>query len=230
MGVGGLGSNISIDLCRLGVKQISLVDMDTVEWHNLNRQTLYRTEHVGKNKVDCAIEELNRHHNVKTNLVTHNVDATKEWKLIIELIKNSDIVFNTIDYGDYFDFAVCHIARKYNKPLILGGTEPFYGHTVSYFLQGIKNTDPTYGDLHDLKSPSEIVKINELETLESIEYLPKDSHPTIGGSTVYSAGTCSHLMVSSIVNYLFNLNDSERPEPPKQLIFNLMTMESTKWF
>lgn len=230
LGVGGLGSTISMDLCRLGVKKIHLIDMDVVEHHNINRQILYRTEHVGKSKVDCAMQELNRHHNVKTELLKYNLDALKNWQLIVELIKTNDIIFNTIDHGDYFDFAVCNIARKYNKPLILGGTEPFYGHTVSYFLQGTKHNDPTYPDCHDLKTPDQIVKIDQLESLVSIDFLPKDSHPIRGGSTVYSAGTCSHLMVASIINYLFNLIDDDRPNPPKQMIFNLMTMESTKWF
>ena len=137
---------------------------------------------------------------------------------------------NTIDHGDYFDYAVCKIAHKYYKPLVLGGTEPFYGHTVSYFLQGIRTVDPTYWDCHDLKNPDEVVKINELEIAEDISFLPKDSHPVVGGSTAYSAGTCSHLMVCAMVNYMFHLHDIERPDPPKQLIFNLMTMDCTSWF
>lgn len=230
LGVGGLGSTISMDLCRLGVAKIHLLDMDTVDWHNLNRQILFRSEHVNHFKVESAVEELNRHHNTKTQLVKHNCNALENWQLIIQLIKESDIIFNTIDHGDYFDYAVCQIAKKYCKPLVLGGTEPFYGHTVSYFLQGIRECDPTYWDCHDLKTPDLIVKTTELEVQESITYLPKDSHPVVGGSTVYSAGTCSHLMVCAMVNYMFHLNNAERPDPPKQLIFNLMTMDCDKWF
>lgn len=37
LGVGGLGSIILINLLRLGVKKIFLVDFDHVETHNLNR-------------------------------------------------------------------------------------------------------------------------------------------------------------------------------------------------
>ncbi len=229
LGIGGLGSTISMDLCRLGVAQICLVDMDTVDWHNLNRQILYRTEHIGRPKVECAVEELNRHHNNKTRLVPYNFNALEKWGDVVKMIKECDVVFNTIDHGDYFDYAVFTVARNNGKPVILGGTEPFYGHTISYFLQGIRTSDPTYQDCHDLENPTEVINVPELETVDMID-LPKDAHPTVGGSTVYSAGTCSHLMVDAVVNYMLHLSNSIRPDPPKHVIINLMTLEATRWF
>ena len=233
LGVGGLGTTISANLCRLGVKTIIMVDMDTVDTHNLNRQILYKHVDVGLPKVTQAEAELHRHHNVSNcELRSYNIDALKEWKVIVNLIKESDIIFNSIDHGDYFDIAVCQIARRYNKPLVLGGTEPYYGHTISYFLQGTREgIDPTYLDCHDISEVDG--KWNQsmnFEDYEDITFLPKDVHPDVGGSTVYSAGTCSHLMTCAIVNYLFHLKDSDRPDPPKQMIFNLLTMESTSWF
>lgn len=235
LGVGGLGSTIAMDLCRLGVTEINLVDMDTVDAHNLNRQILYRPEHVGKYKVDCAKEELDRHHNVKsipTKIISHNIDALEHWQTTINLIKESDVVFNTIDHGDYFDFVVFSMAYKFNKIAILGGTEPFYGMTISYFLQGIKYEDQKYWECHDLKMKEleQIINIENLENLESITCLPKDSHPIIGGSTVFSAGICAHNMVCAVINYLLHLCSVERPDPPKNTIENLMTFETTRWF
>eukprot|EP01040_Poterioochromonas_malhamensis_P025580 gene25580-31939_t len=53
LGVGGLGSTISMDLCRLGVKEVVIVDLDVVDEHNLNRQILYGKEHVNKPKVEA---------------------------------------------------------------------------------------------------------------------------------------------------------------------------------
>lgn len=41
LGVGGLGSIIMIDLLRLGIKRIYIVDYDVVDLHNINRQLLY---------------------------------------------------------------------------------------------------------------------------------------------------------------------------------------------
>lgn len=237
LGAGGLGTHISANLCRLGVKRIMLVDMDTVDIHNLNRQILYRAEHVGRPKVECAVEELARHHlngKVKTELEPYNMDALKNWQTVIALILQADIIFNTIDYGDYFDYVIGLAANEFHKPMVLGGTEPRYGHTVSYFLQGIREIDPKYWDCHHLKDPEiildSVVGDLSLIDIDDLTALPKDVHPEKGGSTIYSAGTCSHLMTCSIINYLFHLKDPTRTDPPKQLIFNLLSMTSVGWY
>lgn len=231
LGVGGLGTNIAINLCRLGVKKIVLVDMDVVDEHNLNRQMLFRSEHIGRPKVECAFEELQRHNNVSgTEIEYCNIDAVKKWDIVTNLMVDCDVVFNTIDHGDYFDYAICHCADLLHKPLVLGGTEPFYGHTVSYFLQGIQSGEPRYWDCHDLTDVNKIYDTSKTLEYADLSFLPKDSHPEKGGSTVYSAGTCSHLMTSAMINYMLHLEDDARPNPPKQVIFNLLTMESVKWF
>jgi molybdopterin/thiamine biosynthesis adenylyltransferase len=49
--VGGLGTNVALGLCRLGVQKIFLVDKDVVDAHNLNRQILFSKEDVGVPKV-----------------------------------------------------------------------------------------------------------------------------------------------------------------------------------
>ena len=56
-GLGGLGSNIAAALARSGVGQLTLVDFDTVELSNLNRQ-LYGLPHLGKAKVSAMSEIL----------------------------------------------------------------------------------------------------------------------------------------------------------------------------
>lgn len=235
LGVGGLGSTIALDLCRLGVSHICLVDMDIVESHNLNRQILYNTTHIGKYKVDCAKEELNRQHNIRqvpTKIITYNINALKNWQITLDLIRNHDVIFNTIDHGDYFDFIVFSMAYKYNKIAILGGTEPFYGMTISYFMQGTKYEDPKYWECHDLniEKLDKILDMSEIESLESIINLPEDSHPIIGESTVFSAGTCAHQMVSAVINYILYLHYEKRPDPPKCIIKNMMTFETNRWF
>jgi molybdopterin/thiamine biosynthesis adenylyltransferase len=230
-----------MDLCRLGVKQIDIVDLDVVDEHNLNRQILYQSKHVHHSKVESALEQIS-FHNVRkpdpTIIHHHHFDVLKEWQRTMTLIKDCDIIFNTIDWGDYFDYVICLVALKYSKPLILGGTEPFYGHTVSYFLQGTRtNVDVTFNDAHDLSTEKleEIRKIihndeSKWDEVIDLTFLPKDVHPVLGGSTVYSAGTCSHLMVAAMTNYLFHLQNPEHPNPPKQVIFNLFTFESDRWF
>lgn len=67
VGAGGLGSPILAYLAAAGVGTVGIADDDTVALSNLQRQTLFRTEDVGRNKVDAArnaIARLNPH--VKT--------------------------------------------------------------------------------------------------------------------------------------------------------------------
>lgn len=58
VGVGGLGSIVAEQLCRLGVKHIVLVDDDVVEKSNLSRLVGAYGHHVGKPKVDVIQEHL----------------------------------------------------------------------------------------------------------------------------------------------------------------------------
>lgn len=54
LGLGGLGSYVALALAAAGVGDMLLVDDDTVELHNLNRQVLYTDADVGKPKVLAA--------------------------------------------------------------------------------------------------------------------------------------------------------------------------------
>jgi sulfur carrier protein ThiS adenylyltransferase len=56
-GTGGLGSNIAVSLARLGVGELLLVDYDTVEPGNLNRQH-YGISHIGMKKTDALKNQL----------------------------------------------------------------------------------------------------------------------------------------------------------------------------
>ena len=56
-GAGGLGSNVAVMLARCGVGHLILIDHDTVEASNLNRQH-YFPEHLGAAKVDALKKQL----------------------------------------------------------------------------------------------------------------------------------------------------------------------------
>lgn len=56
-GLGGLGSNIAVHLARLGVGRLILVDFDTVEVSNLNRQH-YTMKDIGVPKTLALLEQL----------------------------------------------------------------------------------------------------------------------------------------------------------------------------
>ena len=58
VGIGALGSVIALDLALMGIGKLTLIDNDTVELSNLNRQILFREEDIGKPKVEAAKEFL----------------------------------------------------------------------------------------------------------------------------------------------------------------------------
>jgi molybdopterin/thiamine biosynthesis adenylyltransferase/Zn-dependent protease len=58
LGVGGMGSHVAWNLAACGVGELHLVDGDTVELSNLNRQLFYTPADVGRPKVEVAAERL----------------------------------------------------------------------------------------------------------------------------------------------------------------------------
>ncbi|MDY6911251.1 MAG: HesA/MoeB/ThiF family protein [Chloroflexota bacterium] len=59
-GLGGLGSNVAMQLALAGVGHIDLIDHDVVELSNLNRQSLYWEEDIGTKKPYAAADKLSR--------------------------------------------------------------------------------------------------------------------------------------------------------------------------
>ncbi|HOR22442.1 MAG TPA: ThiF family adenylyltransferase, partial [Ruminococcus sp.] len=58
-GLGGLGSNIAVSLARAGVGELLLIDFDTVDISNLNRQQ-YFPEQLGLPKTEALSETLRK--------------------------------------------------------------------------------------------------------------------------------------------------------------------------
>src|SRR3989344_4921983 len=58
IGIGALGSAVLDMLARAGVGKIKIIDRDIVELNNLQRQSLFTEEDLGKPKVDAAKEKI----------------------------------------------------------------------------------------------------------------------------------------------------------------------------
>jgi len=229
LGVGGVGTSCAMDVVRMGFKKIFLVDRDVVEYHNLNRQLLFSKEDIGKSKVVSAAKCLQQH-NLRTEIVPIHMDAVKEWSKVVELAKQSTCIFNGIDYGDYWDFAVCSLGLKIGIPTVLGGTDPVVGMmcTIDYVSGKGK---PCWACMTDLpnKDIKEKLTKNLIDTYKDISFIPEDSKYSTGGSMIFSASTCGHLMATVITQDLLQFEKKLDQKIPNRLIFSLVNFESFKW-
>lgn len=86
-GLGGIGSNVLMNLVYSGVNNFVLIDHDKVEISNLNRQTLYTPKEIGDLKTKCAKERL-LEINSEIKIETHNLEI--EYPKELELLKIND--------------------------------------------------------------------------------------------------------------------------------------------
>ncbi len=111
VGAGGLGSPLALYLAAAGVGTLGLVDADTVDLSNLQRQILHTTDRLGTRKVESAVTAL-KAVNPEVVVDAHPVRLTADNAL--DLISGYDLV---ADGSDNFPtrFLIndaCHFARK----------------------------------------------------------------------------------------------------------------------
>jgi molybdopterin/thiamine biosynthesis adenylyltransferase len=93
-GAGGLGCPVSIYLAAAGVGHLRIVDHDTVDLTNLNRQVAHWTPDVGRRKVDSAQEKLNK---LNPNVSVENLSVTISEKNASELVSGFDLIVDAMD-------------------------------------------------------------------------------------------------------------------------------------
>lgn len=154
IGAGGLGSPVLLYLAAAGVGTIGIVDFDTVDDSNLQRQVLYTVEDIGQSKADTAKKKLvalNPHITINV----YNTPFTKENALSI--IKNYDIVADGTDNFPtrYLTNDACVLAGKVN---VYASIFRFEGQ-VSVFNYLDKNGErgPNYRDLFPKPPPPGMV-------------------------------------------------------------------------
>ncbi len=128
IGMGGLGCPLSIYLASLGIGTIGIVDNDKVELSNLNRQIIYRSDDIGKFKVDIAkkkIKTISKYSKIKSYKTRVNK------KNIQRLIKSFDIV---CDGTDNFEtrLLINDHSLKQKKILISAAVTGFEGHIYKF--------------------------------------------------------------------------------------------------
>jgi len=117
IGGGGLGSNISEILVRLGVGYIDVVDDDTVELTNLHRTSIFNEEDIGSFKCQVLEEKLQKiNSEVKSSGIQKRV--TKE--NIESIVKNADIILDGTD-NMQARFMINDVSIKKHIPWVYAG-------------------------------------------------------------------------------------------------------------
>ena len=131
LGAGGLGSPVALYLALAGVGTVGIVDFDTVDLSNLQRQLLHQTKDVGRLKVESARETI-AEYNPDVKVVLHPIALTSENAL--EVMAPYDIVVNGMDTfpARYLANDACVFAKK---PLVDGSILLFDGQ-ATVFLPG----------------------------------------------------------------------------------------------
>jgi len=113
IGAGGLGSPIAMYLAAAGIGRIGIVDFDTVDFSNLQRQILHTDADVGRSKAESAKETI-RGINPHCEVVIHNTRISSENAL--DLIRPYDIVVDGTDNFPtrYLTNDACVILKKPN--------------------------------------------------------------------------------------------------------------------
>jgi sulfur-carrier protein adenylyltransferase/sulfurtransferase len=128
VGAGGLGSPIGLYLAAAGVGTIGIFDFDVVDTSNLQRQVMYGTSDVGRNKVDAAAARL-RDVNPHIRIVEHH--GRLDSGTALDVLAPYDIV---IDGTDNFPtrYLVNDACVLLGKPYVYGSILRFEGQ-VSVF-------------------------------------------------------------------------------------------------
>jgi molybdopterin/thiamine biosynthesis adenylyltransferase len=122
-GVGGTGSELAKNLALLGIGCLILVDDDTIEFSNLNRQMLFKEADVGHRKAKVAKKRILEQFNPDIKI---NEYASKLQDIPQKVFQKVDIIAGCLDNFLARQFLNA-IAIELNMPLIDSATDGYFG-------------------------------------------------------------------------------------------------------
>jgi adenylyltransferase/sulfurtransferase len=193
IGAGGLGSPASLYLAAAGVGTLGLVDFDTVDFSNLQRQILFNTDDVGRPKLRAASDRLTGL-NPNVRVVRHEFALNSSNAL--ELFRDYDII---VDGADNFPtrYLVNDACVLTGKPNVYGSIFRFDGQ-VSVFAT---TNGPCYRCLYPEPPPPGLVPscaeggvlgvlpgvVGTIQATEAIKLILGVGDPLIGRLLLFDA-------------------------------------------
>ncbi|MBA4053319.1 MAG: molybdenum cofactor biosynthesis protein MoeB [Marivirga sp.] len=163
VGAGGLGSPALLYLAAAGIGTLGIMDFEDVDISNLQRQVLFTTDDVGRNKAEAAAARLQKL-NPLISIHTHTSKVTSANAL--DIIKNYDVI---LDGTDNFPtrYLLNDACILLGKPLVYGSILRFEGHVSVFNMQrkqGGRSTN--YRDLFpEPPAPSSVPNCSEAGVL-----------------------------------------------------------------
>jgi molybdopterin/thiamine biosynthesis adenylyltransferase len=161
VGAGGLGCPVAYALTLAGVGTIGMVDYDSVEISNLQRQILHAKSRMGLPKVDSAAVFL-KSINPELKFIGYNTSLSKE--NVFDIIKDYDVVVDALDNFPtrFLLNDACFFAKK---PLVDAGVIRFDGIGMTILNPGGPCYRCTYPDM---PSPGSTPSCSEVGVLGSV--------------------------------------------------------------
>ena len=204
IGAGGLGSPALLYLAAAGIGKIGIVDFDNVDMTNLQRQVIFTSEDVGKNKADAAADRL-KGLNPLIEIKSYPLKITSANAL--DLLKDYDVVLDGSDNFPtrYLINDACVLLRK---PLVHGSILKFEGQVSVFNLQKPDKTFSTnYRDL--FPQPPSPETVPNCEQAGVLGVLP---------------GMIGSLMANEVIKIITGIG---KPLADKLLIFDALDAEFT---
>lgn len=193
VGIGGLGTPLAQYLAAAGVGTIGLMDFDSVEVSNLQRQVIHRARDVGRPKVASAKDAIkNINPLVKTE--TYNMQLTAD--NAADIIQEYDIVADATD-NYKTRYLINDVCALLGKPDVFGAMYQFEGQaSVFYAKEG-----PCYRCVYPAPPPPGLVPscaqggvvgvlpgiIGTIQANEVIKFIIGGGEPLIGRLLIFDA-------------------------------------------
>ncbi|OUS30612.1 molybdopterin-synthase adenylyltransferase MoeB ['Osedax' symbiont bacterium Rs2_46_30_T18] len=193
VGLGGLGSPVAMYLAAAGVGELILVDDDSVELSNLQRQVIHHSNCLGVAKVDSAaqrIESINPH--VRVQCVSHRLES----KELLGWLEKVDLLVDCSDnFSTRFMLNRCCVAQ--NTPLVSGAAIRMEGQLLT--VDPRVESSPCYQCLYpeagdDSLSCAEsgvlapvVGVIGSMQALEAIKVLTGVGETLVGRLMIFDA-------------------------------------------
>ncbi len=129
VGGGGLGSNVSDILVRMGIGSIDIVDFDSLNITNIHRTSIFDEDDVGKNKSKILEEKLSKiNQDVKIKSICEKISKEN----ISALAKNADIIVDATD-NMQTRYLINDYSIKNKIPWVYGGVHSTTGMVMGIF-------------------------------------------------------------------------------------------------